>query len=343
MPPAAAVGTRKRARIPATSLRSRFQGSTDRLQDLGVPEGLGDVGRCAKLQPLEHLDFLPLGGEHDDGNGGERWLGLHRPAHLASVPLGQHDVQQHDVRVRPPDELQGLLTVARGRGLVPRPLQQDLQGEHDVRLVLHDQHPRRPLGGHQRRLYSRARHHFHPIRSVWKRSSIHRWSHPMVLNASLRRSRSALPSVSGLMKLSGGAPTSRQASWCVSRRRAITSWASRRSSTSREENSPSRPETSSRSKVLVSRSPCDRAQTRMAWVTGNTPRALRSSVSLWEPARSTMKPPKKPRGTCRWSAALAMYPRNSRCDGARSHTHSQSARPGASSPATGRRSKNSEA
>src|SRR5262245_42949227 len=67
--PATNVGRRKRTRTPTTSLRSRFQRRTDRLQDFCVPERLGDVGRGSELQPLEDLDFLPFRAEHDHGDG----------------------------------------------------------------------------------------------------------------------------------------------------------------------------------------------------------------------------------------------------------------------------------
>src|SRR6266511_3989040 len=82
MAPARRVGIRKRTRTPTTSLRSRFQRGTDGFQDLGVAEGLGDVGRCAEREPLEDLDLLRLGGEHDHGDGPELGVGLDGPADL---------------------------------------------------------------------------------------------------------------------------------------------------------------------------------------------------------------------------------------------------------------------
>ena len=61
-----------------------------------------------------------------------------------------------------------------------------------------------------------------PTSPVWNRSSMPRSSWAMVLNASLSRSRSVLLSARGRMKLSGGRPASRHASWCLSRSRAMS-------------------------------------------------------------------------------------------------------------------------
>src|SRR6266542_3275293 len=141
-PAVADNGIRARARTPTRSLGRRPQDRTDRLQDLGVPEWLGDVGGGAELEPLEDLDLLSFRAQHDDGNSAKIRISLDRTAHLVPVALRQHDVEQHHIRAQRPDQGQPLVAVGRRRGAVAGPLQQELQREQNVRLVLDEQHTR---------------------------------------------------------------------------------------------------------------------------------------------------------------------------------------------------------
>src|SRR5918997_2823205 len=106
--------------------------------ELAHGERLGDVVVGPELEPDDPVYLVVLGGEHDDGHVALR---PDAPAHLGAVELGEHDVQDDEVRLVALESLQGLLAVADGMDLETLPLQGVRQHLLQRRLVVHHEYP----------------------------------------------------------------------------------------------------------------------------------------------------------------------------------------------------------
>src|SRR5215207_3493012 len=82
-------------------------------------ERLGDVVVGPELQPHDPIYLVVLGCQHDDGHVALR---PDAPAHLRAVQLGEHDVQDYEVRLVALERLEGLLAVANRLDLETLPL-----------------------------------------------------------------------------------------------------------------------------------------------------------------------------------------------------------------------------
>ena len=106
-------------------------------QDLLHLEGLDNVVVRAPLQAGHLVLGLPLGGEHDDR--GRRLLPdlfQHGPA----IHNGQHDVQQHQVRLEGAEILHTLSAVLGYFGLKPLLLQIEMEQLCDITVILYNKH-----------------------------------------------------------------------------------------------------------------------------------------------------------------------------------------------------------
>ena len=141
------VGRRRRIRSAAA------EDGADAGDQLGHAERLHEVVVGAELEPHDAIGLEPSGGEHDDRHPRRR---ADRPADVAAVDVGQHEVEQDDVRLVPAHRLEPRRA---GRGdldSVPLALQRRSQRVRDGLLVLDDDHPCRPgrrrhqrlVGGH---------------------------------------------------------------------------------------------------------------------------------------------------------------------------------------------------
>ena len=98
---------------------------------------LGDVVVGAHLQTGHLILQLALGGEHDDGDfGGLPDLLAHGPA----VHAGQHNVQQHQIRLELVEFLQTGQTVSRDFALHLFLFQIDAQQVGNILIVFHNQY-----------------------------------------------------------------------------------------------------------------------------------------------------------------------------------------------------------
>ena len=77
------------------------------------------------------------------GVSGPGRVGADPLADLEAVELGHHDVEQHEVRGRPPERLERRLAGRRDLDLEPLALHQETQRHHDVGLVVDHQNPLR--------------------------------------------------------------------------------------------------------------------------------------------------------------------------------------------------------
>ena len=106
-------------------------------QDLLHLKGLDDVVVRPPFQAGHLVLRLPLGSEHDDRGGGVLPdLFQHSPA----VHNGQHNVQQHQVRLEGAEILHTLSTVLGYLGLEPLLLQIEMEQLCDIAVVLYDKH-----------------------------------------------------------------------------------------------------------------------------------------------------------------------------------------------------------
>ena len=83
-----------RRRRPAGG-RGPAQDRADPRDDLGGREGLDDVVVGAELEPDDAVGLRAARGEHDHRDAG---FGAQRAADVAAVAVGQHEVEQHEVR-----------------------------------------------------------------------------------------------------------------------------------------------------------------------------------------------------------------------------------------------------
>src|ERR687894_1247753 len=97
-------------------------------------ERLGDVVVGPQLQPHDPVYLVVLGGQHDDGHVALR---PDAPTDLRAVQLGEHDVQDDEVRFVGLERLESLLAVAHGLDLETLPLQGVRQHLLERRLVVH--------------------------------------------------------------------------------------------------------------------------------------------------------------------------------------------------------------
>jgi hypothetical protein len=100
-------------------------------------ERLGDVVVGPQLQPHDPVYLVVLGSQHNDGHVA---LGPDPAADLGAVQLGEHDVQDDQVRLVDLECFQGLLAVARGLNLETLPLQGVRQHLLERRLVVHHEY-----------------------------------------------------------------------------------------------------------------------------------------------------------------------------------------------------------
>src|SRR5690606_31160089 len=99
-------------------------------------EGLGDVVVGSHAEPEHNVAFLTLGGDHDDRDAGGSWIPANGRAEFHAVHAGQHQVEQHQVRLLAPYQCESLAAVHGAvdlKALAPKAV-----GEHleDVWLVL---------------------------------------------------------------------------------------------------------------------------------------------------------------------------------------------------------------
>ena len=106
-------------------------------QDLLHLKGLGDVVVGTHLEAGDLVDGLALGGEHDDGHLGRLTDGA---ADAPAVETGEHQVQQHQIRLGGAEELQTLVAVGGGDDPIALFLQIEPQELRNVGIVLHDEH-----------------------------------------------------------------------------------------------------------------------------------------------------------------------------------------------------------
>ena len=136
----------------AGSARAAAQDGADPGDQLGHAERLHEVVVGAELEPHDAVGLEPAGGEHDDRHPRRR---ADRPADVAAVDVGQHEVEQDDVRLVPAHRLEPRRA---GRGdldPVPLALQRRSQRVRDRLLVLDDDHPCRPRRRRHQRLVGR--------------------------------------------------------------------------------------------------------------------------------------------------------------------------------------------
>ena len=132
---------------PRLRLGSAQQGPYPR-QQLAEAERLGDVVVRPELEPDDLVHLRALGGQHQDRHAR---FGANDPAHLGATQLGQHEVQQDEVRPVAPERLDGLPPVGRLDHDESFRLQTLGQGFAQRSFVVYDQdrssHPRVPSYG----------------------------------------------------------------------------------------------------------------------------------------------------------------------------------------------------
>jgi hypothetical protein len=107
-------------------------------EELGQPEGLGDVVIGARVEADDGVHLVGAGGEDQHGNGVP--FGPDPPAHLEPVELGQADVQQDEVGPVRQRAVEGGRPVLRDLHLVALPAQRAGQRLGDGGVVLGEQH-----------------------------------------------------------------------------------------------------------------------------------------------------------------------------------------------------------
>ena len=104
----------------ADPCRARDRGATKQRShaapELTDRERLRDVVVRAELEPEDLVQLVVAGGEHDDRH---RALAAQAPAHLESVELRQHHVEDDEVERLGREPLERLLSVARGHDAKP--------------------------------------------------------------------------------------------------------------------------------------------------------------------------------------------------------------------------------
>src|SRR5262249_30312822 len=127
--------------VAAEPLLLAFAAAEDRphpRQQLADGEGLRDVVVGPELEAHHLVDLLATGGEHHDR--GLEALAPERLADLEAGELGEHDVEDEEVRLLRARPLEAGLPVGGGQDLVALELEVVLEAEHHVRLVLHDEY-----------------------------------------------------------------------------------------------------------------------------------------------------------------------------------------------------------
>ena len=110
---------------------------------LAQAERLGDVVVGAELEADDLVELRVLGGEHDDGHAR---LGPDDPADLDPGELGEHEVEQDEVRALGPEADERLAPVGRGDDAVALRLERLGERLAQCRLVVHDEdRPCHPL------------------------------------------------------------------------------------------------------------------------------------------------------------------------------------------------------
>jgi len=100
-------------------------------------EGFGDVVVGAEFEAEDLVDFLPLGGEHDDRHAA---VGLaDGAADLEAVFLRHHNVEEEEVGALGEEDLEGFGTVGGGKNAVPFGLEGVDQSQAQVGVVFGDE------------------------------------------------------------------------------------------------------------------------------------------------------------------------------------------------------------
>lgn len=81
-------------------------------RQLARVEGLGDVVIGAELETQDAVDVVAAGGEHDHG---QVAVGAQPPQHVEAAGLGQHDIQQQELRPAGQHLVEGPFDRAGGR------------------------------------------------------------------------------------------------------------------------------------------------------------------------------------------------------------------------------------
>ena len=105
---------------------------------LGV-ERLRHVIVRAKLQPADLVGVVDARGQHQDGDGGELFVGAHAACHIPAVAAGQHQVEHDQVRPLAAQDVQGLGAVQRGKHGEPFLAQVRFQQAYDLLIVVDDE------------------------------------------------------------------------------------------------------------------------------------------------------------------------------------------------------------
>jgi hypothetical protein len=111
---------------------------------LAGAERLGHVVVGADRQPDHEVGLVVTGGQHDDRHPP---VGLDAPAHLQPVEPRQHEVEDDEVGLGGPAQLDRLLPVPYGPGLEAFAPQPPHDRVRDRGLVLHHQHCRHRRSG----------------------------------------------------------------------------------------------------------------------------------------------------------------------------------------------------
>ena len=98
-------------------------------------KGLCDIVVRSHLKARDLVGRLALGGEHHDRRIGE---GADLPAHLPAVLDGKHDIEQNDVRLKAPGELDAPAAVRGMCHLEPVLFKIQTQKFGNVAVIFHD-------------------------------------------------------------------------------------------------------------------------------------------------------------------------------------------------------------
>jgi len=102
-------------------------------------ERLGDVIVGAELEAEHAVQFRRLGGQHDDGDCGGGRVTAQDFADLEPVHLGQHEVEEDQVRGEGAGLLQGLVAVARRDHVKTGATEIEFHQFDGIRFVVHHQ------------------------------------------------------------------------------------------------------------------------------------------------------------------------------------------------------------
>ena len=108
-------------------------------------ERLRDIVLRAELDACDDIGLLALRGDHHDRDRSRLLVLLHPPAHLESVEVGQHEVEDDEVRLLAAQHLEREAAAVDRPRAHARALGVELDELRDLRLVLDDQQLR--LGG----------------------------------------------------------------------------------------------------------------------------------------------------------------------------------------------------